>query len=359
MIPRIGSGSTRRQNPFAPFAPNNIFERNAQAMVVASSQTPAEKLYRQMNYDNFLFPGGLPGYITGKSFPKINLTYSTPAIYVAPWWAPTKKVTLINKETGKPFNPSGLQEYCEAVPMPEVSKIPAGNINSGGDKELVVIRANQNGTVEMWEFWKGEEEEEKGGDHANYGGYIADLRTFKGVLPNNWGARASSLACMGGTITLQDLVEVSLGKTIIGHAIGIAVPVTGPSFVAPATRADKGGGYDNQLPAEYEYESGKQANPAASNADAIEEGMWFRFPAAAKPAEYGITKPLEVAIFNACQKYGYFIDDNSGKSACTFNVECPIVLGSPYSWARVDPRSGHANGDRTRRSGVGWPRTKK
>jgi hypothetical protein len=350
MIPRMGSGATRKQNPFSPFAPGNIFERDMQGAARAASQKAATSLWRQMNYDNFSFSGGLPGYITGKSFPKTNMTYSTPAIYCVPTWTSTQKVTLINPETGKPFSPSGLQGYCEAVPMPNVTKVPAGNILAGGtDKEMVVIRSNATGTVEMWEFWQ--VEGTPGAYTAHYGGYISDLRTFAGVLPNNWGARATSLACMGGTITLQDLVEISLGRTDIGHAIEIAIPVTGPSHVAPATRSDKGGGYDNQLPAEYE---GKP-NPAASNEDAIDEGTWFVFPAAAHPSEYGITQPLEVALFNTFQKYGYFIGDNAGVSACSLNVECPIALGSPYSWARVDPVSGTPMATERGSTGSGGP----
>jgi hypothetical protein len=45
--------------------------------------------------------------------------------------------------------------------------------------------------------------------------------------------------------------------------------------------------------------------------------------------------PIARAIATAIRDYGMFVMDGFGN--CTFNLEDARVLGSPYSWAKVNP----------------------
>lgn len=140
---------------------------------------------------------------------------------------------------------------------------------------------------------------------------------------------ATGLSQPAGIITLQDLVEVLMGKPI-KHALAFSFPNTiaaGP--VAPADRHDE----QESVPEEWE---GKP-NPAHGK-DGVAESSWFRFPPGSAAAEHGITKLLEVAIFNAVRDYGLFVANSSG--SVSIQIEWPGVLGSPYAWPSVNPLAG-------------------
>ncbi len=348
MRPKL-AGSTRLTNPFAPFAPNNIFERNMTSAARRASQELAKRYANQLNYSsasysynvepapNFYgaaYAGGKIGYMTASGSTESHLQFVTytPTILVVPPTTLRHKVTFVNSK-GEP-EPAGaasnLQAFWEAVPVPSVSTIPEGSLTyaTGTDHHLCIICGH-----EMWEFWKFEANEPP--YTAQYGGYVADMRTFLGVLPNKWGARATGLALIGGLITMQDIVEVLRGGKI-NHAIGISAPVSGPGWVSPATRSDAGeGSYFGGAPELHEG----TPNPAYPYTDAVPEGSWFVFPAASRPSEYGINatkEPIAAAIFEAIRTYGCFIHD-SGAGSLTIQLESPVALGSPYSWVKVDP----------------------
>lgn len=344
MIPRPAT-SSRSQSPFKPFSRNNFFEREVTGLPAAADQTNAKKLANQLNYSNASYSyNGEPapkfygysgvGYSneTGTTVTKANFKEWTPSIWIVDKGVPTQKITLVDsegkvREAGYQTN---LQKYFEAVPLPEASLAASKELTVGGtDKHMCIYRPS---TDEMWEMWRYGVWGEK---TFVYGAYISSASEWNGVVPNQWGARATGLALIGGIITLQDLVEVAKGGSI-KHALALAIPSTGPGWVAPANRSDAGEGkYFGFIAEKHEG----VANPAYPFVDAVPEGSWFRFPAGSKPSTYGLTKPLEVAIFEAIRAYGMFVVD-AGGGGCQFYVESPLAIESPYAWIRVNPVQG-------------------
>jgi hypothetical protein len=357
------SATAGAAGPFSPFSPSGIFTRNMESHPLASSQTYAKRLANQLSYSN-------PNYTyNGEAAPKFfgyggtgwgesavgfqttaNIEKFTPSVFVVPAGQPTEKVTLVN--SAKEAQPAGydnnLQASFNAVPMPTLSLVPAGVLTAGGtDKEICIIQGNQ-----MWEMWKLEYVGGLGWTFE-FGAYVGPgsmhgaasaIDEWNGIFTPGeggqiFGARASGLALIGGLISLQDLLEVLKAGTVAGvspikHALGIAIPVTGKplegNHAAPATRNDTA----NNVPAEHE---GK-ANPASPYVDEVPEGTWCTFPAASRPSEYGITKPLAAAIYEAIRVYGLFVNDGSGDGV--FYIESPVSLGSPYCYAKANPFAG-------------------
>jgi len=147
-------------------------------------------------------------------------------------------------------------------------------------------------------------------------------------------------ASAGGLITIQDIVDVLHGLPI-QHAIMVAPPVTSAtSFsapvvpVPPATRNDSASNT-----AQYEAD-GVTPNPAYGSVDAVGEGTWCRFPASFNPATaMPSSGPIALAIATAIRDYGLFVGDTAG--GAIFCLEDARVLGSPYSWAKVNPFARH------------------
>jgi hypothetical protein len=307
-------------------------------LAAASDQSLAAKAANQMNYNNVghSFSGYAgTGWSTasGVKYTKANLTTFTPSLFVVSGVEPTQKVTFVkeNGEAQPAEEANGLQAGFEAVPMPDVTKVAGAKLTADtGDSEICIVRPS---TGEMWEMWKffGT----SGAYTFRYGAYLPNFRASNGVLPNNWGARATSLALIGGLITMQDLVDILMGGSI-GHALAVAMPATGPGWVGPATRSDKGAGqYDTFLPELHEG----AANPAYPYVDAVPEGSWFRFPPGSRAGEHGLTKYLEVAVYEAIRRHGMFVAD-AGSENPHFYIETPLSIGSAYSWARVNPIAG-------------------
>jgi hypothetical protein len=333
MRPRTFGGA-RAQNPLAPFAPGSIFQRDVTALALASDQTPASKVGNQLSYNRtdythwYGYTG--PGYTSSGKPTHATLSTFTITLWVVPAGQPTEKITYI-QDNGEPQPPgaaTNLQSHFKAVPVPTLAKIPGGGLVTaeGTDGWMCIWQPSTN---QMWETWK--LAGSPGSLTMRYGGYVPNVNGWNGIFPNNWGARATSLALIGGMISLQDIIEVLRGGSI-NHALAIDIPVTdaeGP--IAPATRQDR----MSRTPELYEG----SPNPAFGSVDGVAESSWFRFPVSSHPNEYGIVEPLEVAIYEAIRKYGVFVADTGGQ-APTFNIESPLPLGSPYSWAKVNPLAG-------------------
>ncbi|HEY5441990.1 MAG TPA: hypothetical protein VIJ68_00455, partial [Candidatus Saccharimonadales bacterium] len=182
-------------------------------------------------------------------------------------------------------------------------------------------------TDELWEMWR------FNGTPGNYvfgfGGYMANVSSWNGIWSNGWGARACGLASAGGLLTIQDIVDVLNGGTI-QHALGISLGVIANSRTAPANRNDT----STHTP-QYELD-GTTANPAYGFVDAVAEGTWCRLPASLNPATaMPGAGPIAIAIATAIRDYGLFVHDGGGSN--TINLEDARVLGSPYSYAKVNP----------------------
>ncbi len=348
--------------PFRPFSPTScIFTRNMESHPLASSQTVARLVGNQLSYanKNYVSREGFNG-ATAPSFygyagigygfnltgfqTVANFTSFTPALFVVPAGQATEKLTL-SKSNGEPQEPgfdNGLQESFNAVPMPTLSKVPAGVLTAEGtDRECVIYQPS---TGKMWEIYnlRGE----PGKWLFAYGAYIGPGSThgFNGTV-GEWngifgpgeggqvfGMRATGLSGIGGMITTQDVIEVLRGGAI-KHALELSMCVTAPEHVPPATRNDS---FFN-VPKEHEG----QPNPAYPSTDKVPEGTWLKYPNAAHPSEFGISvssEPMATAIFNAIRTYGMYVNDSAGTTS--FAMQWWGSMGTPYAYEKVNPYAG-------------------
>ena len=282
---RIDSTSPPVETGASPgqlFSPSSFWNRPmpASAALVAQSATYVQELVRQV----------------GQTGATINTTsYSTPVYTVGPS-QPTTKVTIVT--SGGAVDPS-QQAALNAVPLPSSAK-PA----AGGDRHLVVWQPSTNS---MWEFWN--MRFEAGRWVTDSSGAMNNVSTNPGYFDSGswpgaktwWGATATALPLIGGLIRIGELES---GR--IEHALAIAIPDSGSSFVWPAQRSD---GRDH-------------------SAGAIPEGTTFRLPASVNVGSLGLPQAAQ-AIALAAQKYGIVVRDSS--SDVTLYAEDPSPYGTnPY-----------------------------
>ena len=341
----------RGQGSLQLYDPNSIFRRKlASNATLATDQTPALKLANQCNYGNSsysynnttapLFYGysglGYGGH--NVNFQNtLNFSGGTIALYIVDSFVSTQTVTLVQSDGVTP-RPAGannnLQAGFNAVPVPDVTKIPQGQIwPAGSDKAVTIWRPTTN---ELWELW-----EMSGSPSAyvfQYGGYTNAASSFNGIWGNGWGTSASGLGNNGGVISIQDVIDVLHGLPI-RHALKIDLQVIANSRVAPAVRNDTNANTSATTIPQFEAD-GTTANPAYSGfPDAVPEGTWLRFPTNFNPSSaMPSAGPLALAIAAAIRDYGIYVSDGSGN--CNLKMEDPRVLGSPYSYAKINPFTG-------------------
>src|SRR5918912_1003676 len=220
-----------------------------------------------------------------KRGPWINASsYSTP-IYRVPAGQPTARVKLDQ------FNPA-LQAAFDAVPIP-----PGARAAAGSDANMVVWQPS---TDTMWEFWLMANRSD--GWHARWGGRVTSVSTNPGRYDGNWGAPATSLPMIGGTITID---ELRAGH--IDHALAMAIPEPRRGvFVWPARRTD-----------------GTSDRPAA-----IPEGTRFRIDPALDLDRLPLPRPTRI-LAKAAQRYGMVVRDKSAN--VSLFAEDPTPTGTnPY-----------------------------
>lgn len=216
-----------------------------------------------------------------------TLQYGVP-IYTVGANQPMVPVTM-------PTNPQ-LNHVMSAVPVPTNAQ-PA----QGTDGNLVVWQPSTN---TMWEFWRFSGS--PGHWTAQWGGKMLDVSGSPGFYRNivtssgqvlqraDWGAPASSLALVGGVMTISQLESGH-----IDHALSLAVGQPRAHVWAwPAQRTDG-------------------SNPGAY---AVPEGAHFRLPANLN------LKALHLPHFVymmavAAQKYGIIV--NNGTAGLAFRAEDP------------------------------------
>ncbi len=229
----------------------------------------------------------------------INTTaYSVP-LYTVPASQPTVKV-VVNKP-----NSSGwpLQAAWSAVPLPANAQ-PA----KGTDKTLAVWQPS---TDKLWEFWNFERT--LTGPMAKWGGAMEKVSQGPGVYTSlswpgakpQWGSSASSLAIVGGLITLEDL---AMGQ--INHALAMAVP--GPRAAVWASPAQRTDGTSTAL-------------------SSLPEGAHLRLDPNLDLSTLHLSH-LMLMMAEAAQKYGIFVRDRSAN--ITFYAQDPTPTGTnPYTGA--------------------------
>jgi len=340
---------------FYRFLPaNNIFQQNIQAYTLDTNQKPGKRAANYFNCNRTLYvPYGVEYEGTQKTVRVVSSSVSTAKftgataslpVYLMPKGAPTEKVQLYAKNKENPFTEGqngGLQSHCNAVPVPDFTKLLTGSESltaEGTDKELILIQEQSDGRISMWDFFQFQGP--VGERWAHWGGYVDDLRVWGGIYPNFWGSAATSLWTAGGMITHTDFLKVMLGGDI-DHMIGFTMPCTGFEPYAPATRQDeKPTGWNIGIVAEFEGKPNATFGLEGAlppDREGGGEARIYRYPAAAKAAEFAALKGniMSEAIFRAIQKYGGYVCDG-GPTPPLIKMQWAGTLGSRYSLAAMN-----------------------
>jgi hypothetical protein len=301
---------------------NSVFRDNVEGLSRAGSQVNAYKVANQLFYARKSQEGKFYGYsglgyggTAEGGYPFISWKSFTQPIYVVPVWQPRVKIWLVNEESSGPeetlreeIEPNiKIQKAFAAVPLPELSLVPQGQIPAAGSDAQAIIWCPA--TDELWEIHRlgiFQEGAHKGEWKLGYGHYQAEASKWNGVCAEETGAlSASHLSLAHGTLSLGDLVRVLRGGKI-GHALAIAMLVVANEHVAPALKNDSQENTHKYL------EDGVTLNPAFGNIDAVPEGGWYCFPSASRAAEYGITNPVAVALYENTREHGIVHTDRGG-----------------------------------------------
>jgi hypothetical protein len=226
-------------------------------------------------------------------------SYSTP-LYIVPQSQETVSVTLLPGDVGWAKT---LAQALRAVPIP-----PNAQPAAGTDGHLTVWQPSTN---RLWELWRASRDS-SGHWHASWGGAMEDVSDNPGYFgpsswpgaQSNWGATATSLPVIAGTVTLAELRR---GR--IDHALALAIPAPRAGVWAfPAQRTD-----------------GWSTSP-----DALPEGAHLRIDPdldLAKLKMPRLTRMLAVAA----QRYGMIVRDQTG-DAVQFYGQDPTPTGTnPYA----------------------------
>ena len=187
----------------------------------------------------------------------------------------------------------GLQQTFEAVPIPP-DAVPA----LGPDAHMTVWQPSSD---RLWEFYQARKLSD--GWHANFGGAIASVSRFPGYYTRDawpglsqswWGATATSLPVVAGTITIDEL-----RAGVIRHALAMNIPWALPNVYSwPAQRTD-----------------GTSTDP-----DAIPEGARFRLDPELDIGSLELP-PVTRTIAMAMQRYGMIVRDQTGHAVSFFAGE--------------------------------------
>ena len=225
-------------------------------------------------------------------------SYSTPVYVVGPFQR-TVRVAIDTDQNSLWVD--SLQRASNAVPIPANAR-PA----EGTDSQITIYQPS---TDRLWEYW--DMRREPDGWHARWGGAIDHVSTSPGYYsPSSWngalsvwGASASSLPLVAGTMTLS---ELRAGQ--IDHALAITIPEARAGLAAwPAQRTD-GSGTAVDLP----------------------EGAHLRLSPKLNIPAMHLPKIVEMMAL-AAQRYGIIVRDQS-HADIGFFAEDP----SPYTAGRAD-----------------------
>jgi hypothetical protein len=224
-------------------------------------------------------------------------TDSTP-VYVV---GPTQRCVTVHLGVTQAYGTT-LSKAFARVPLPADAHPAAGS-----DEHLTLIQPS---TDSLWEFW----EMHKQGDewHAAWGGAMHDVSLNPGYYTTsswpgaqtNWGASATSLPVVAGTMTVGELESGH-----INHALALTIPNARKDvFALPAERTDG----------------------TLSATDAIPEGTRFRLDPKLDIASLHLPPVVEMMAV-AAQRYGIIVRDKS-LHAIGFYAEDPSPLGAnPYT----------------------------
>lgn len=230
--------------------------------------------------------------------PWISTTsYSTPLYVVGPN-QPKVRVALDDPTAAWRLD---LQAAFQAVPIPPNARQAAGT-----DAQLTIYQPS---TDRLWEFWKARKLAD--GWHASWGGAIEHVSSSPGYYDasswpgagRHWGASASSLPLIAGTMTLRELRNGT-----IRHALAMEVPFArGGVYALPAQRSD-----------------GRNPDPTS-----LPEGARLRLDPALDVRALKLPRLTEQMAL-AAQRYGIVVRDES-RHSIGFYGEDPTPTGTnPY-----------------------------
>ncbi len=171
--------------------------------------------------------------ISGMKNPWMNTKqYCTP-LFIADSSTPKFPVTIYTL-SGKPRTWTTLyQEAQRGIPIPSNALSAAGM-----DGHITIYDKDADVLYEFWQFWKVD-----GKWQASWGGILRDASKSNGIMPTvksvngrnleYWGATATGLPTIGGTVLIE---ELKTGK--IPHALAIAIGTPQDTYVWPAQRGD-------------------------------------------------------------------------------------------------------------------------
>jgi hypothetical protein len=226
-------------------------------------------------------------------------TYDTPPLYVVPADQPTARVQL-DPGSWK----VGLQRAFEAVPIPANADPTAA-----ADGQLTVW---QPATDRLWELFEARKLAD--GWHANFGGAMTNVSRSRGYFDTDswpglsqawWGATASSLPVVAGTMMIDELKA-----GVIPHALAMNIPWAKPNVYSwPAQRTDG----------------------ASTDPNAIPEGARFRLDPHLDVAALDLP-PMTRMMAVAAQRYGIIVRDQTAH-AIGFFAEASSAGSDPYASA--------------------------
>jgi hypothetical protein len=248
--------------------------------------------------------------LADRTGPWIQTNDSSTPLYVVGPDQPTVRVELHTGWWG-----ASLQRAFEKVPIPPRAK-PA----SGPDAHMTVWQPSKD---RLWEFFKARKV--NGAWQANFGGAIARVSEFpgfysdkswRGLSKSYWGATATSLPVIAGTMRLDEL-----RAGVIPHALAMNVPFARPKVHSwPAQRTD-----------------GTSSDPTA-----VPEGARFRLdPRLNIDALHlpRLTKMMAVAA----QRYGIIVRDQTAHAVAFFGEDPTPTGTNPYAGANGYFEDQHPN----------------
>ncbi len=224
-------------------------------------------------------------------------SYSTP-LYIARRNLPTVRVALDDPNASWRV---GLQKAYNKVPIP-----PKARPAAGSDGHMTVWQPS---TDKLWEFWQARKE--NGRWHASWGGAMKRVSHSPGYYSNNswpglsapnWGATATSLPVIAGTMLVRDL-----RSPWIRHALAVDLPAPAAGYYSwPAQRTDGHG-------------------PAGS----IPEGARLRLPPDLNLVKMHLPR-IVLMMARAVKRRGMIVRDQTG-SAIGFFAQDPVrAKKDPY-----------------------------
>jgi hypothetical protein len=226
--------------------------------------------------------------------------YSTPLYTVGS----AQRCVRVTLDVTQPYGQT-LRRAFRRVPLPANARPSAGT-----DGHLTLW---QRPTDSLWEFWKLRRESD--GWHAAWGGAMRDVSRSPGYFSrsawpgarSSWGATATSLPAVAGTMLIRELEE---GR--IPHALAISIPnARAGVYALPARRSDG----------------------TLTDERAVPEGARFRLDPHVDLARLSMPRVVRI-MARAAQRYGLIVRDRTSH-ATGFYAEDPTQFTGRDPYARL------------------------